>query len=270
MIQAGVPSPSETAAQKAIGKEEMARHCRRKTRGTEKTEQLIESLLLSFSTATDSLGGPLFSEAMKDVWEEQKKHVKCIQDPVNVELYTTTGHLKKGGVNLPIFRCARGSTSLESFHAHITRFIPGNSANAVNFQAYLIDGIVRWNQDRAEAAIEGCSSSKRNLRTFDLRLQEKLNRLSHSIHGKPFLPCYRTPAVYTGELLGVEYLLHQMGEPFPLINDEDELSSIIDEGFEDDDDDSLLTQIATPPFSEDLSTFALPSEDESESEVSIR
>lgn len=143
---AGVLLPSELAARKAIGREEIARHCRRRTRGTKKTEELIDSLLLSLAEATDTLGVPLFKEEMKDVWAEQRKHVMCLQDPPGVELYTITGHLIKGGITLPILRCARGSTSLESFHLHIAQFIPGTSASAVNFQAYLIEGIVRWNQ----------------------------------------------------------------------------------------------------------------------------
>ena len=79
------------------------------------------------SAATDTLGVPLFAESMKDVWEEQRQHVKCLQDPQGVQLYTITGHLNKGGIT--ILRCARGSTSLESFHRHIARFIPGSSAN---------------------------------------------------------------------------------------------------------------------------------------------
>ncbi len=39
--------------------------------------------------------------------------------------YMKTGTLKKGGVELCCYRCARGSTSLESFHLHLNRFIPG-------------------------------------------------------------------------------------------------------------------------------------------------
>ena len=262
LVQAGIPSPCELAATKAIGKEEMARHCRRRTRGAEKTEELIESLLLSLSAATDTLGVPLFSEAMKDVWAEQKKHVRCLQDLPDVELYTITGYLKKGGISLPILRCACGSTSLESFHLHIARFIPGTSASAVNFQAYLIEGIVRWNQARAEAAIDK-SNSKQTLRTFDIRLQEKVNCLSHSIHGKTFFQLYRPPGAYTKELLRVEYLFHQIGEPF-LPKDEDELVDQIDEGFADVDDDSPNLTPSAAPFSEDLSTFALLSDEESE------
>ena len=65
-------------------------------------------------------------EKIDNIWAEQQKHVACIQDPAGVSLYIQTGTQKKGGVVLPKFRCARGSTSLESFHNHLARFIPGN------------------------------------------------------------------------------------------------------------------------------------------------
>ena len=65
LIAAGIPNPSGDAVKKAIKKEELARHCRRKTRGVEQTMELIEELLLSLSTATDTLGVPLFKEEMK-------------------------------------------------------------------------------------------------------------------------------------------------------------------------------------------------------------
>ena len=75
---------------------------------------------------TDTCGVPLFEkDRLSAVWKTQKRHVKCIQDPPNVELYTKLGVQKKGGVELSVFRCARGSTSLESFHLHLNRFIPG-------------------------------------------------------------------------------------------------------------------------------------------------
>ena len=109
--------------------------------------------MLSLSSATDTLGNPLLRENIADIWMEQKQHVACIQDPPDVCLYTITGHLTKGGVNLPVYRCARGTTSLESFHSHLVKFIPGTSASTVNFQAYLLDRITRWNAARAKAAI---------------------------------------------------------------------------------------------------------------------
>ena len=97
--------------QKAVSKEEIARHCKRRTRGTKETVDAIEEVLLSFSMATDPLGVPVLKEEMKVIWEEQVKHVTYIQDPPGVQLYTVTGNLKKGHVTLPILRCARGSTS---------------------------------------------------------------------------------------------------------------------------------------------------------------
>lgn len=152
LIAAGMQHPSGTGVRKAITKEELARHCRRRTRGVDRTIDLLEALLLSLSSATDTLGNPLLRENIEDIWMEQKKHVGCIQDPPDVCLYTITGHLMKGGVKLPVFRCARGTTSLESFHSHLVKFIPGTSASAVNFQAYLLDGITRWNAARAKEA----------------------------------------------------------------------------------------------------------------------
>ena len=109
------------AIHKAITKEELSRHCRRRTRGAEVTSQVIDELLLHLSGATDSLGVPVISEKMVTIWEEEKKHVKCIQNPPGVPLYTVTRHIKKGGVELPVLRCARGTTSLESFHLHLAR-----------------------------------------------------------------------------------------------------------------------------------------------------
>lgn len=162
MVQVGIHSPSETAVRKALSKDELARHCHRRTRGEEAVLHNLEELILTFSTATDTLGVPLLKQEMKQIWEEQKKHVRCIQDPPDAELYTIT----KGGVKLPVMRCARESTSLESFHLHLAKFIPGSSAGAVNFQAYLLDGLTRWNRARVEAAIQYPSTTT-NLRTFD-------------------------------------------------------------------------------------------------------
>ena len=90
---------------------------------------------------------------MKTIWTEQLKHVSCIKNPPGVELYTITGHLRKGGVMLAVYRYACSSSSLESFHLHLTSFVPGSSAGAVNFQAYILDGINRWNTAHSEAAI---------------------------------------------------------------------------------------------------------------------
>lgn len=113
---------------KHLTREELALHCRRRTRGEETTILLLEQLLteLMSNKGNDSLGVPLLDkERMGHIWSVQKKHIKCIQDPPGVVLYTETGSITKGGVLLRTYRCARGSTSLESFHLHLNRFIPG-------------------------------------------------------------------------------------------------------------------------------------------------
>ena len=113
-----------------MGKKALARYCRQTTRGVEETTRLIKELITSLDgeQGRDTMGVPLFDSArIWDVWESQKKHITCIQDPPGLQLYTKTGEACIGGVQLPIYRCARGSTSLESFHLHLNRFIPGKT-----------------------------------------------------------------------------------------------------------------------------------------------
>ena len=168
MIAAGIPNSSPSAIQKATSKRKCpGTACRRRTRGVKQTTEAIEALLLSFSMATDTLSVPLLKEEIKSIWEEQQKHVACIQDPPGVELYTVTGHILKGSVMLPVVRCARGSTSLESFHLHLARFVPGNSAGAVNFQAYAA---------RFASAVQ--ANKDETIRTFNTRLQYKVKNKS--------------------------------------------------------------------------------------------
>ncbi|XP_066928708.1 uncharacterized protein [Clytia hemisphaerica] len=204
LINEDVQNPTLSAVKKAINSGEMARYCKRRTRGAEKTIEMIENLILSMTGATDSLGVPLFKATIVDVWEEQRRHVKCIQDPDGFQLYTQTGSLEKGGVKLPVYLCARGSTSLESFHHHLRNFIPGTSANAVNFQAYLLDGLARWNTLRRNA-IDG---TKDEMRCFDSKLVEKFNLLHLEVHGERFNE-ERPPPKLSDEIFGMEYLFRQ-------------------------------------------------------------
>ena len=64
-----------SAIKKAITREELVRHCRRRTRGDDVTRQLMESLILQMTGATDSLGAPVLSARMLDIWQEEQKHV---------------------------------------------------------------------------------------------------------------------------------------------------------------------------------------------------
>ena len=55
-LQSKLLSPSNEAASKAITKEELARHCPRRTRGIEVTQTCIEKLILAYTGCTDTLG----------------------------------------------------------------------------------------------------------------------------------------------------------------------------------------------------------------------
>ena len=65
LMKAGIPNPREAAVKKAMSKDELACHCRRRTRGVMNTVAAIEALLLPLSSATDTLGVPLLKEEMK-------------------------------------------------------------------------------------------------------------------------------------------------------------------------------------------------------------
>ena len=118
----------ESTARRLLTRKQLALHCRRQTRGAEDTTELIDELIESLrgDKGLDTLGMPLFDQPLMDhIWSVEKKHIHCIQDPVGIQLYIQTGTVKRGGAELPTYRCSRGSVSLESFHLHITRFVPG-------------------------------------------------------------------------------------------------------------------------------------------------
>ena len=142
----GLPNLSDKEVFKRINKKELALHCHRRTRGAERTAALISDLIEAFNGehGADTMGVPLLdTDRMKEIWESQQRHITCIQDPQGIQLYTQTGTLTKGGVILPVYRCARGSTSLESFHLHLDPFIPGRSPNEIS-RKYWQQSIQYW------------------------------------------------------------------------------------------------------------------------------
>ncbi|KAK0131748.1 hypothetical protein N1851_033466 [Merluccius polli] len=224
----GVPVVSDSLVDSRITKAQLAQYCRRRTRGEEATIRLVERLLqeLMGDRGRDLLGVPLLDRVrMEHIWRVQKRHVKCIQDPgPGVSLYTETGTTTtKEGVLLTKYRCARGSTSLESFHCHLNRFIPGTQANDLNFQLYLLDGLTRWNQDRAAAAVAEKMSALLSY-SGDLGVQ-CVNTYGSKVFGRNYVPSFRPPAKYTGGL------------------DEAEDEGFLDEGFREDAVDPTVTSL---------------------------
>ena len=201
LSSSGILAAQHADIAKYISKKESATHCKRRTQGSEECLGLIEQLLETFSSdlGKDTMGIPLLdADRTWQIWDQQKRHLPCIQDPQGINLYTCTGHITKGNVKLPTYRCARGSTSLESFHLHIARFIPGSTANDTTFQAYLLEGMVRWNQDRGAKAVEGQPPAER---TYNSALQNEMNRLTTVVYGEALFPNYQAPRAYTGKIL---------------------------------------------------------------------
>ncbi|XP_060927146.1 uncharacterized protein LOC133001557 [Limanda limanda] len=241
LVREGVPGITDKMVDLQITKGELAMHCRRQTRGEQKTITSIECLLneLMGVKGKDSLGVPLLDkERMQHIWHVQRRHVKCIQDVPGVLLYTQTDTTTKAGIVLPNYRCARGSTSVESFHLHLNRFIPGTSANSLNFQLYLLEGLNRWNQDRQAASLAGKTPRSSG------ELPHCVNTNSVKVQGRKVVPSFQPPAVYTGELIGIDYLYRQTGRPLQDVRpDSEETDQMLedvcaeeqleDEGFED-------------------------------------
>ncbi|XP_030855412.1 uncharacterized protein LOC115929700 [Strongylocentrotus purpuratus] len=106
-------NPTDQYVISSISQKEMARHCKRKTRGAEETTRLIGDLIeaLDREQGLDTIGVPLFDHDR--IWHEWDKqnHMECIHGPDDINLCTKICEMVKGGVTLPVFRCARGSTS---------------------------------------------------------------------------------------------------------------------------------------------------------------
>ncbi|XP_019907863.3 uncharacterized protein LOC109616471 [Esox lucius] len=219
----GVPVSTNDMVDRHITKNDLALYCRRRTRGEVATMRCIDHLLqeLMGDKGRDLLGvPPLDWVRMEHIWRVQQRHVKCIQDVPGVPLYTEKGTTTtKDGVVLTRYRCARGSTSLESYHLHLNRFIPGTSANSLNFQLYLLEGLNRWNQDRAAASL---STKPSSLLSYAGDVVQCVNENSMKVFGRKYVSSFRPPTKYTGELIGMDYLLHQTGQPLQSVDPDTE------------------------------------------------
>ena len=65
----------------------------------------------------------------------------------------------------------------------------------MHFQAFLLDGLVRWNENRAAAAVEGPAQL---LLSYSGHLQHSLNQLSQRVLGQKLVKDYTKPGEDTG------------------------------------------------------------------------
>ena len=76
--------------------------------------------------------------------------------------------------------------------------LAGTSASDMHFQAYLLEGLSRWNADRAAAAVTFSSPSP-GCKTYSGLLCQSVNKLSESVLGRKLKPSYQQIAKYTGK-----------------------------------------------------------------------
>ena len=71
----------------------------------------------------------------------------------------------------------------------------GTSANDLHFQAFLVEGLVRWNRDRELAAITSTHSAPG---CYDSELSSAVNHLSEQVLGRKQNLTVKNPNKYTG------------------------------------------------------------------------
>ena len=83
-----------------------------------------------------------------------------------------------------------------SNHLFITVIQTGTSANEEHFQAYLLEGVHRWNCDRAAAAVLSERPSHTSYATTEEFL---INKKNQQLFGKAVNPLLTAPRKYTGK-----------------------------------------------------------------------
>ncbi|GFO40156.1 hypothetical protein PoB_006666100 [Plakobranchus ocellatus] len=167
-------------------------------------------------------------------------------------------------LGMPLFDNDRIATTWEGppcMHPGPARSISlqaGESARCANFQAYMLEGIVRWNEDRRAAAV----SEKTSLRCYSYELQHAVSRAAAPLHLDPGVNLPQ-PARFTGELIGVEYLLAQTGQPMGPLSREGEEEEEAEQGpegapEEEEPVEVELVDLTIPPAPESLEASPSP------------
>ncbi|KAL7886803.1 hypothetical protein AOLI_G00045240 [Acnodon oligacanthus] len=169
-------------------------------------------------TGLDENGVSLFKtpEAIDEMWAAQQRHVECIQDSPDMNMYRVASTTTIKNMDVPYYKCLRGNNSLEGFHKALPNMIPGIHSAAWPYQVYMISGIARWNSDQTLDAVFG--GKGRHHRIHSAPLIDRLNTRCRQLFGETVEENFRAPAdVPCNELLGLEYLFGQStGESFSL------------------------------------------------------
>ncbi|XP_076461545.1 uncharacterized protein LOC143294031 isoform X2 [Babylonia areolata] len=195
--------PCDAKVLKRITRRDLALHCKWVTSGVEETTRLIRELLEVYTSeqGKDSLGVPPLSKrlCLGDVAGAGTPH-PLHPGPTQCPDVHTDRHHDEGWclpAHVPLCKRLHIVGVLSPAFEHV---YPSDSTNDVHYQAYLVEGLARWNQDRAAAALEG---GKGQPRTYSGKLQQAVSKLSSEVLGRNLLPLFTSPRTYTGEKLGV-------------------------------------------------------------------
>ncbi|KAL7824689.1 hypothetical protein AOLI_G00327700 [Acnodon oligacanthus] len=158
----------------------------------------------------DENGVSLFKtpEAIVEMWAAQQRHLECIQDPPDMNMYRVACTTTINNMDVPYYKRLRGNNSLEGFHKALPNMIPGPHCAAWPYQIYMISGIARWNSDRTLDAVFG--GKGRHHRIHSASLIDRLNTRCRQLFRETVEEKFRGPAdVACNKLLGLEYLFSQ-------------------------------------------------------------
>lgn len=117
----------------------------------------------------------------------------------------------------------------------------------MNFQAFLFDGLTRWNAARAAAAM--ASNPSHHLRSFDVRIKDKVHLLFTDVLGEPLDVGYSPPSAYTNERFGVKYLYSEGGAGGPVAPTWRSIEEEADDGVTDIVEDDFPAPVEAPQSS---------------------
>ncbi|XP_053271555.1 uncharacterized protein LOC128429789 isoform X3 [Pleuronectes platessa] len=199
-----------------VSKEDLHHFVRRITLGAQESFLRVQTAINSLKGAAglDENQVPLFKDAaaIDRVWENQQKHLECIQDPPGRDMYTVMKVVTRNSVRMPYYTTVRGSNSLEGIHFFLPRMFPGPHCAAVPFQVYLLSGIAHWNSDRESGSVKGQKGRKN--RVYMSPLIDRLNKRCQDLFGEVEEINFRPPVPPGEERIGLEYLFAQSSQPF--------------------------------------------------------
>jgi hypothetical protein len=79
----------------------------------------------------------------------------------------------------------------------------GTTASESHFQAFLLEGLRRWNEDRTRQASSSTGSA-----SYSGILRHAVNDLSQAVLKERFVPEFKAPRLHTGEYLALTFGVH--------------------------------------------------------------